>query len=77
MEDEPVEVLGDMGEDEFRLRARQANGADEQPEPVLLVGEDVFDMGTDRRFRGMGARDILRHRLDRRLATMDAAGQHP
>lgn len=35
------------------------------------MGEDVFDMGTDRRFRGIGPRDILRHRLARRLAGME------
>ena len=77
MEDKPVEVVGDIGQDEFCLGPRDADGADEQAEPVLLVGEDVFDMGTDRRFRGIGPRDILRHQPARRLATMDAADQYP
>jgi len=55
MEDQPVEVVGDVGEDEFRLGPRQADGADEQAEAFLLIlmREDVFDMGTDRRFRGI------------------------
>ena len=77
MEDEPVEIVGDIGQDEFRFGPCDTDGADEQAEPVLLVGEDVFDMGTDRRFRGIRPRDILRHRLPRRLAPVNAADQHP
>ena len=77
MEDEPVEIVGDIGQDEFRFGPCDTDGADEQAEPVLLVGEDVFDMGPDRRFRGIGPRDILRHRLPRRLAPVNAADQHP
>ena len=34
-------------------------------------------IGTDRRFRGIRPRDILRHRLARRFAPVDAADQHP
>ena len=75
MEDKPVEVIGDIGQDEFRFGPCDADGADEQAEPVLLAGEDVFDMGPDRRFRGIRPRDILRHRLARRLAPVDAADQ--
>ncbi|WP_315928390.1 hypothetical protein [Mesorhizobium sp. SP-1A] len=37
MEDQPVEVVGDVGEDEFRLGPRQADGADEQAEAFLLI----------------------------------------
>ena len=60
MEDKPVEVVGDMGQDELRLGQRDANGADEQAEPVLLVGEDVFDMSPDRRFRGIQRPTVAR-----------------
>ena len=77
VEDEPVEVVGDIGQDEFRFGPCDADGTDEQAEPVLLVGEDVFDMSTERRFRGIGPRDRSGHRLAHRLATMDAADQHP
>jgi hypothetical protein len=40
MEDQPVEVVGKVGERQFRFGPRQADGADEQAKPVLLVGED-------------------------------------
>jgi hypothetical protein len=60
-----------------RLDTCDADVADEQAEAVLLMREDVSDMGTDRRFRGIGPRDIPGHRLARWLTTMDAADQHP
>jgi len=56
MEDQAVEVVGDVGQDQFRLGAgktvsrllhaiacRPANGADKQPEAVLLVRKDMLD----------------------------------
>lgn len=76
MEDQAVEVVGDVGEREFGLGSGQADGADEEAEPVLLVGEDVLDRSPDRRLAGIGARDMRRHRPTRRLAAMDAADQH-
>ena len=76
MEDKLVAVIGDIGHGKFRLGPRDADGADEQAKPVLLVGEDVFDMVTDRRFRGIGLRGILRHRFARRLEPVDADDQH-
>ena len=76
MEDQPVEIVGEIGERQFRFGPRQADGADEQAEPVLLMSEDVFDRCPDRGFAGIGARDMLRHRPSRRLAAMDAADQH-
>lgn len=76
MEDQAVEVVGDVGEREFGLGARQADGADEEAEPVLLMGEDVLDRSPDRRLAGIGARDMLWHRSSWRLAAMDAADQH-
>jgi len=76
MEDQAIEIVGDIGEREFGLGAGHADGADEQPEPVLLMGEDMFNPGADRRLCRIGPCDILRHRLARRLAAVNAADQH-
>lgn len=76
MEDQPVEIIGEIGEREFRFGPRQADGANEQAEPVFLMSEDVFDRRPDRGLAGIGPRDMLRHRPPRRLAAMDAADQY-
>lgn len=47
MEDQTVEVVGQIGEREFGWRACQADGADEQAVTVLLVREDMLDSGPD------------------------------
>ena len=39
MEDQPVEVVGQIGHDDLRLGPRNGDGADEQAEPVLLMCE--------------------------------------
>ncbi len=44
MEDQPVEVVGQVAKGQLRFGTGQADGSDEQPESVLLMGEDVFDM---------------------------------
>ena len=48
VENQPVEVIGQVAKGELRFGTGQADGANEQPEPVLLMGEDMFDMRTDR-----------------------------
>lgn len=48
MEDQAVEVLGEIGQSQFRLGPGQPYGADEQPEAVLLMREDVIDGSADR-----------------------------
>lgn len=48
VEDQPVEVVGQIGERQFRLGPLEPDGADEQPEAGLLMGEDVLDPGADR-----------------------------
>ena len=48
VEDEAVHVVGDVGQRQFRLRACDANGADEQAETVLLMREDMLDGGAER-----------------------------
>lgn len=63
VEDQPVEVLGEVAKGQFRIGAGQADGADEQPKPVLLMGEDVFDMRADRGFGSVDPGGCLRHWL--------------
>lgn len=48
MEDQAVEVIGQIGEREFRLRPGKADGADEQAIAVFLVCKDMFDPGLHR-----------------------------
>src|SRR5690606_34262741 len=63
MEDQPVEVVGKIAKGQLRFGSRQSDGANEQPEPVLLMGKDMLDMSTDRGFRSVGPRSRLRHGL--------------
>jgi putative restriction endonuclease len=48
VEDQTVEVVGEVGQREFGLRAGDADGADEEPVAVFLMREDMFDPGADR-----------------------------
>jgi hypothetical protein len=48
MEDQAVEVAGEVGEREFGLSPGNADGADEQAIAVLLMRKDMFDAGADR-----------------------------
>lgn len=48
MEDQAVEVIGQIGQCQFRLSPLDSDGADEQPEPVFLMREHMLDPGTDR-----------------------------
>ena len=55
MEDEPVHIVGDVRERQFRLGPRQADRANEQPIAVLLMGEDMLHTGTDARLLAIGS----------------------
>ena len=48
VEDQAVEVIGQIGQREFGLRAGNADGADEEAVAVLLMREDMLDAGSDR-----------------------------
>lgn len=76
MEDKAVEVVGQLGQGQFRLGPGDADGADERPEPVLLVGKHMLDPGPDRRLGRIGPCGRDRHRLALGLSPVDAAGQH-
>ncbi len=56
MEHEPVHIMGEIGESQFRLGPRQADRANEQPIVVLLMGEDMLHTGTDTRLLAIGTR---------------------
>lgn len=45
MEDQSVEIVSHVAKGQFCLGTGQADGADEKPEPVLLMSEDVLNMG--------------------------------
>src|SRR5690606_13660072 len=48
VEDETVEIVCEVGQGQFRLGPGDTDGADEQPELVLLMGEHMLDPGADR-----------------------------
>ena len=73
MEDEAVDVVGEVGERDLRLGARDADGADEQRHLVLLPGEHVLDAGTHGGSGSVGTRGARRHGLASGLLSMDAA----
>jgi hypothetical protein len=75
VEDQQVEIVSNIGQDEFRLGARDADRPDEETEAVLLMGEDMLDRRADRGLGSICPRYVLRHRLACGLAAMDPADQ--
>lgn len=73
VEDQAVDIVGEVGERDLRLGTRDADGADEQRHLVLLPSEHMFDAGADGGPSGIGARGARRHRLDLGLLSVDAA----
>jgi hypothetical protein len=63
MEDQAVEVAGQIGERQFRLCPLDADGSNKQPEAVPLVREHMLDPATDCGFGGIGTGRHGRHRL--------------
>lgn len=47
MEDQSVDIVGEVGERDLRFGADDADGADEQSHLILLPGEHMLDTGTD------------------------------
>lgn len=76
MENQPVEIVGHIGQRQFGLRPRQPDRPDEQAVAVLLVCEDMLGGGSNRRLLCIGLCGGRGHRLARRLAPMNAARQH-
>lgn len=73
MEDQPIEVVGQVAKGQFRLSAGEADGADEQVEPVFLMREDMLNMRTDRALvAGRGP-----HRAEERSCPAMGTAWHP
>ena len=47
VEDQPAHVVGQIGQRDLRLGALDADGADEQPHPGLLLRKDMFNTGAN------------------------------
>lgn len=73
VEDQAVHVVGQIGQRDLGRGALEADGADEQPHLVLLLGEDMFDAGSNPGFDRVGLGGPLWHRLASWLPAMDAA----
>ncbi len=56
--------------------AGDADGAHDQPHPVLLPGEPTLDLGADLGTPGIGLSDPLRQRSPRLEPLVDIAGEH-
>ena len=54
MEEEALEVIDEVGETDLGLGANVADGPDEQPHAVLLMGKDMLDPGADDGLPGVG-----------------------
>lgn len=78
VENQMVEIIGQIGQRQFGLGPCQANRADEQAIPILLPCKDMLHGGADRRFLriGFGIGFGLRHGPARRFAAVNAACQH-
>jgi len=76
VEDQTVEVVGEIGQDQFGLGTRQSDGADKQSKVVLLMPKNMFDLGAHRGFAGIGPGHRLRHGFAPGLRAVNAAGQH-
>ncbi len=74
-EDQPAEVVNEVGHADLGFRPGDADGADEEVHFVLLHGEDVFDAGADFGLERVGAPRRLRPEPARRLLAMDAADE--
>src|SRR3954469_23386256 len=74
-EQKPAHVAGDVCEADFGASSGDADGADEQPHAVLLVGKDMLDAGPFPRAGGVGLLAWRRHRLAGRLAEVHLRDQ--
>ena len=68
-EDQPLEVVDEVRHADFHFGSGDADGSDEQPHPILLLGEDMFDVAADFRFFGIGAAHRIRDRKINWVAT--------
>lgn len=76
MEDQAVEVVGQIRQCHFLLRSRQSDGPDEQTKALLLVGKDVLNPSADGRLLRIRPTRRLSHGLAARFLAVDLATQH-
>lgn len=55
VEDQPLKVVSQIAKGEHRSGTGQADGAHYQAHAVLLMGEDMLEMGPDRRLCSISA----------------------
>ena len=75
MHDEAPHIVSDVAEADFDVRPVETDGPDFHAHAVFLIGEDVFDEGADFRSCGVAAPYVIRHRLPRRLLSVDVGDQ--
>jgi len=76
VEDQAVEIVGEIGQYQFGFGARQANGANEQSEPALPLGEDMLDPSADAWLFRIGPSCCVRHGFAFAFAPVNVAGQY-
>lgn len=74
-EQQSLDVVDEIGEADFHGRSRNADGANEQIHPVLLLREHMLDLGADFRFCVVGAPDRAGHGAPLWLFAMDMADE--
>jgi hypothetical protein len=50
-EEQAFDIVDEVRQSHLRLRSRDSDGPDEQTHPILLLGEDMLDLGSDNRTR--------------------------
>ena len=61
MEDQAVQIVGQIGQRDLGLGALDTDGADEQAHLVFLLSEQMLDAGTNLGFDPVGLRGPLGH----------------
>ena len=69
-----TEIVGDVGHDDRRLGALDADAADHEVHPILLVPEDMLDVCPHFRLPGIRSSMVFWHRSILRLLSVDLAG---
>src|SRR5215210_3480079 len=72
-EDQPPDVVGEVGEADLHLRPRDSDGSDAERHRPFLVREDMLDGGADLGAAGVATPDVGRYRPTSRLTVVDLA----
>ena len=74
--DQAAHVVGEVGETDLHRGAGNADGAHDEPHPVLLTCEHVLDLCADLRAPGIGPGYVFGQLPPRLSLLMDVAGEH-